>query len=165
MEETEFDPLLAEKKELDIINNNGMFFTVTKRFTGWFSKSKTRSFTITSFPLGVMDRLSGEYINLDLDEELININPLHEVKNLTKAHAYRCAKIVAIAWLNNSPFYPFLVNFLAGYFFMRITPKQLLQLTTIINTMANYGDFTNSIRYLRTARTTKPQLIETNSED
>jgi hypothetical protein len=162
MENLEFDPIAAERKELDLLNNNGMFFSVNKRFTGWLSKKKTREFTIKSFPLGVMDRLSGEYIRLDLDEELININPLYEAKVLTKKNALRCARIVAIAVLSNSPLYAFLVTFLTGYFYMRVTPKQLFQLTGIINGMANYKDFINSIRYLRTQTTTKPQLIEKN---
>ncbi|KAA6441471.1 hypothetical protein FEM33_01680 [Dyadobacter flavalbus] len=160
MEEQDFDQVEAEKRELDILNSKGVAFEVGKRWTGWLSKNKTRTFTIKPHYLGVMDRLSAEFIHLDLDEELIKADTLLEARKLTGRHARRCAKIVAISVLNNNPFYFLLVGFLTGYFMWRIDSRMLFQLTVIINGMNNYKDFIDSIRYLSIARTTKPQLME-----
>ncbi|WP_138481535.1 hypothetical protein [Dyadobacter bucti] len=163
MEEQPFDPREAEQKELDLLNSRGMFFEVPKRWTGSLSKTKLRKFHIKSPPLGVMDRLSDEYIKLDLDEELLEKDPyLKEAKNLTKKHTKRCARIVAIAVLGNSPLFRFIFPFLADYFYWRINSRMLFKLTLIILQMSYYGDFINSIRYLSAARrTTTPQMPET----
>jgi len=160
MEEQEFDPIEAEKKELDILNSNGVSFEVRKRWTGWLSKKKTRTITIKPQCLGVMDRLSAEYIRLDLDEELMKEDSLLAARIMTSKHAKRCAKIVAIAVLNNNPFYGLLIWVLTGYFLWRIDSRMLYQLAVIINGLNNYKDFIGSIRYLSIQRTTKPQLIE-----
>jgi hypothetical protein len=164
MENQEFDPIEAEKIELDILTNKGMSFEIGRRWTKWLSDKQTRTFTIRPLPVGVMDRLTYEYIRLDLDEELLkeeNLLALQEAKLLVHKHAYRCARIVAIAVLNSNPFYWLLVGILSQYFYMRLTSKMLFQVTMIINRMSNYGGFTASIRYLRSARTTRPMTEPT----
>lgn len=169
MEDQDFDPIQAEKKELDILNTKGMEFEVQRRGFGPFGSNKTRKFTIKPLPKGVMHRLSAEYIHLDMDEELIAKDALLQAKKLVNKHAMRCARIVAIAVLNNSRWYHLLVGVLTRYFYMRVTSQTMWQLTVIINQMSNYGSFTNSIRYLSTTRTTlpatEPDLIEQQTED
>jgi len=119
--------------------------------------------------MGVMDRLSYEYIQLHLDENKLKsksvFDSLNEAKITTYKNARRMAKIVAIAVIGNSPWYPLLILFLPGYFYMRINSKKLYQLANIINVQANYPDFIDSTRYFKMSTTTKPQLVEQNEQN
>lgn len=158
-----FDPIESEKKELDLLIRKGMTFEVERRWG-----AGTRKFTIQSPPLAIMDRLSAQYIKLDLDEELMKKNALLEAKHLVGRHARICAKIAAIAVLGRSWKYNFLVSLYAWYFYWRVDSRQLLQLAIIINQMANYTDFIGSIRFLGSVRTTlplDPSRVEEESEE
>ena len=53
---------------------------------------------------------------------------------------------------------------LTRLFAENVKPSKLMQLTLLVNTMSNLGDFMNSIRLISTERTTMPIRIEENNE-
>lgn len=159
MEEQEFDAHEAERRELELLNKNGMTFEVGRRWGKFWGRTKPRTFKIQSFELGVMDRLSAEYHELDMEEELLNQENLiiiGRAKDMVTKQSRRLARIVAIAVIGNNPYFHYMVGPLAEFFYNRIDSAKLFKLTMIINKMANYGDFINSIRFLRSLRTTQP---------
>lgn len=163
-DEQSFDALQAEKNELDLLIDRGVEFTTPRMITGLFSKKKERVHLIQQPYLGTLDRLSAEFIQMDFSETRLKEDPMNESKRLTLANARRCARIVAIAVLNNEFKIRFLTSFLTWYLLWRVTPSKLLQLTLLINSMSNVGDFTASIRLLSVARTTAPDRIEKAAE-
>lgn len=167
MEETlDFDAIKAEQKQIDVLIDSGIKFTVPKRSVfAYFSKSKTRTFEIKQPYLGTLDYLSNEYIKMEFSEERIKLDPLNESKRLSLENAKRCARVVAIAVLNSKLKILLFTRILSHYFLWRITPKKLFELALIINTLANTADFTNSIRWMSVSRTTAPNLIETPDQE
>lgn len=182
---TEEHKIEAEKQELNILVNRGVSFeldrTIYHKQKGLFGRFKKRipvteklKFRIQEPTLSTLDRISAEQIELNIDERIMSSDAgLCEAKKLTKEHARRLAKIVALAVLGQDYVmtiqegsrirYEFddkrLIE-LTDLFFNNIRPSKLMQLTLLVNTMSNLGDFTNSIRLMSGARTTMPIRIE-----
>ena len=163
------DAKKAENNELDRLLETGITFSVSQqvkkyKFPFKFEKKIIeRYFEIHEFTLGVLDRLSKEFIELEIDENEFNedfVNTLTVAHKLTSQHCKRLARITAIAVLGVDYRDAKELKKLTDLFFETITPKKLIQLVQIINTMSNLGDFMNSIRLMSGSRTTKPKLIE-----
>jgi hypothetical protein len=186
---TEQDKIEAEKIELNTLISKGLSFevdrTVYKRekgFLGFFKKRvpeiEKLKFTIQEPTLSTLDRLSAEQIDLRIDESLISgESGISEVKSLAQKHSQRMARIIALAVLGqdyvistsvgSSVRYSYddqKLKELSELFYINIKPSKLIQLTMIINTASNLGDFLNSIRLMSASRTTIPIRIEENKE-
>ena len=165
MENTDFDAQKAEASELDALLERGMRFTVPKKSILRFVGGRERGFYIHQPYLGTLYHLSREFLAMELDEERLAQNPLGEAKSVVQKSARRCARIVAIAILNNRLGIRFLTRPMAWYLLWRINPAKLFQITMLINQINNYADFINSIRYLSIQnRTTSPALMEKKRE-
>lgn len=160
-----FNAIRAERNELDILIDRGMYFTVPMRsLLKYFSKTKERTLIIRAPFVHTQDRLSREFIDMDFSEEALQANPLGESKRLVAKNALRFARIVAIAILNRRWKINLLGPLLAHYLADRITSAKLLQIVLIINQISNTGDFINSIRLTFASRTTIPALMEKKPE-
>lgn len=158
-----FDAIEAEKEEQRILLDRGVKFTVARKSI--FSKmllKKERTFIIKQPFLGTLDYLSAEYLKLEYNEEKLQENPLVEVKLAARRSAKICARIAAIAILNDSFRIRFYTRFLAKYLLWRLTPERLDNLSKLILQMSNYQDFISSIRLMSANRTTAPNLMEKN---
>lgn len=181
----DFDKLEAEKKELNLLIGKGLSFSLNRtiqvrqkgilgRFKKRTTKKETLSFKIEEPTLATLDRLASEQIELDIDEAALS-SPvgLSEARKLTKKHAQRCSKIIAIAVMGGDyltaeqhgvqiKYVPddSKLNELTGIFLHTIKPSKLIHLVKMINLMSNMGDFCNSIRSMSASRTTMPIRIE-----
>ena len=169
--EKDFDAYKAERNELDLLIRKGVKFTTPKKsFLRWFGK-KEREWIINQPFLGTLDRLSALYIEMGIDEkDFIGENALISAKKLTRKTAKLAAKVVAVAVLNDRVQINLYSGILASYFLWRLQPSKLLQICILINSMSNFGDFTNSIRLMSASRTTAPKtpkqdLIEKEQKD
>lgn len=185
MEETKKTPLEQEKEELNALIRKGVSFevkdvevTTTKRFFGLIRRKQlvevTRTFTIEEPTLSTLDRLSSEWIEFAIDEEALKSNDaMVKARTMAHTHSIRCARIVAIAVLGvdrlkctikgGVPHYvedTEKLNALTDLFARTIKPSRLHQFAVLVNSMANLGDFMNSIRLMSTDRTTMPIRIE-----
>lgn len=158
-----------ETREIDILIQKGIEFEVVeqRRVRGsWktFFRPRwveiTHKYHIKEPPLGVLDLLSSEYIQLEHSEQELKQNPLATSKRLVREHAMRVSRIIAIAILGSKSRDKRTVRRLANLMYRSVTPSKLAQLTEIINIMGNYWSFTSSIRSMSSARTTKPSLVE-----
>lgn len=182
--------LTQEQSELNALINRGVRFEVQdvevryKTFLGGILKKKTiepitRSFVIEEPTLGTLDRLSSEWIEMAIDEEAIKGDDgMLQARKMTKRHALRCAKIIALAVLGSDYLIPRIgkggviryiedvtcLDELTSLFARSIKSSELYQLCVLINAMCNLGDFLNSIRLMSADRTTMPIRIEENSE-
>ena len=179
----------AEKQELNRLIDKGVEFdlerTIYVKQNGilWFfkrrvAKKETLKFIISEPTLSTLDRISDEQIELKIDENVMSSDlGVQEAKKMVNQHGRRFARIIALAVLGQD----YLIqrnsggairydkddrrlNELTDLFFHNIKPSKLFQLTVLVNTMSNLGDFTNSIRLMSAARTTMPILVEENSE-
>ena len=161
----EFNALEAEKNEIDILIDRGVSFKTPKRsLLRYLSKKKEREFRIKQPYAGTLDILSGIFLKMEFDEEALSADPLGESKRLAAKSAKLCAKVVAIAVLNDKTMIRLFFRIMTRYFLWRITPSTMLQLALIINQMCNFRDFTSSIRLMSGTRTTKPNPIEQNKK-
>lgn len=175
----------AEKKELNLLINRGASFeverTVYLKPTGLFrlfkkliKSTEKIKFVIKEPTLTTLDLIASEQIDLNIDERVMSSEQgISEAKRLAKDHAKRMAKIVALAVLGQDyviaisegkktryEFDDERLDELTGLFFNNLKPSKLMQLTLLVNTMSNLGDFINSIRLMSGARTTMPIRIE-----
>lgn len=187
---TEQEKLTAEKQELNLLIDRGMSFqverTVYKRPKGIFSgfmkaapEKEVLQFTIQEPTLSTLDRLSVEQIDIVIDEAALKSDvAISEAKKITHEHARRMARIIAIATMGQDYIKAVQTGARVKYerdnqkldeltdlFLQYIKPSQLIQLTLMVNTMSNLGDFINSIRLMSAVRTTMPTLIEENKKD
>lgn len=181
----EAERLEQEKRELNSLINKGYTFEVEdtefrieKRFFGLLKKrvpvKVKRQFRIKEPTLGTLDRLSAEWVEIAIDEEkLKGSDGLKVAKSLANRHAKRCARIVALSVLGSDYLIPkyagnavryteddVRLNELTDLFTRTIKPSRLYELTLLINTISNFGDFLNSIRLMQSERTTAPDLVE-----
>lgn len=164
---TPVDTLTAERNELDVLTGQPVRFRVPMRsILRRFSKTRERAFILEQPYLGTLDRLSAEYIRLELDEDAFNENPFAESKRVVAQNAQRAARIVAIAVLNSHWKIKWLLGIYTRYFLWRINTQKLSELILLIYPMASLVDFTHAIRYLSvTPRTSSPNLVaETTSQ-
>lgn len=182
---TENHKIEAEKQELNLLVNRGISFEVDqityKRRTGFFGRFKKRvavsekvRYEIKEPTLSTLDRVSEEQIKLEIDEKIMSSeNGISEAKQLVSKHSKTLARIVALMVLGQdyvkAIHYPGFIKYkeddkklqeLTDIFFMYVKPSKLMQLTLMVNTMSNLGDFTNSIRLMSGSRTTMPIRIE-----
>lgn len=181
--------LAQERSELNTLINRGVSFDVQdvevvyKRYLWGLIKRKrvaptTRHFVIEEPTLGTLDRLSAEWVEMAIDEEAIKgADGMLQARIMTKKHALRCAKVIAIAVLGSDYLVPRVgkggavkythdtarLDELTALFARSIKPSELYQLCVLINAMCNLGDFLNSIRLMSADRTTVPIRIEGNS--
>ena len=163
MQNNEFDPVQAEKREAALLTGQGLSFEVPKRsFLRFFGKP-TRRFTINESLLGTLYALSAQYLEMDFSELTLQGGygeTLSEIKRQAAINAKRCAQVVAIAYLNSHLSITFFAPFYTHYFLWRLTPKTLSQLTLQILEVANMQDFINSIRLLAIQPRMTAPLIE-----
>lgn len=115
-----------------------------------------------------------------IDEEAIkDKDAMEQARIMTKKHALRCARVLAIAVLGSDYLIPKaskdgIVRYeedtkrldeLTRLFARQIRPSDLYQLYMLLSAMCNLGDFLNSIQLMSANRTTTPNRIEENSED
>jgi hypothetical protein len=166
-QEENFDPVQAERNEINTLTQRGVSFSVEcKSLISKIFRRKERKFLIQQPYLGTLDYLAAEYIQMRYDEEAIKEDWIAEGKRMMKSDAKRCARVVAIAVLNDRWKLKYLIPFFATYFLWRITPEKLSQLTSIILQTSNIVDFIGSIRYLSIKeRMTAPNLVEGTSQE
>lgn len=182
---TDQEKITAERNELNTLINKGVNFdverTIHKRQKGIFGIFKKRipvkellKFTILEPTLSTLDRISEEQIELIIDENIMTTEAgLCEARKFTKKYSRRLARIIAIAVLGQDyimtiqegariryKYDDTKLDQLTDLFLHNIKPSKLMQLTILINTMSNLGDFTNSIRLISASRTTMPIRIE-----
>ena len=139
----------AEQGELDSLIEKGFSFKVKKR-----------EFLVREPYLGTLDRLSDLFIKMDYDITKLDTEFMQESKRMAHASAKMCAKVIAIAVLNNKWKIRLLSGAMYRYFLWNIQPSKLFELTRLINLTCNLRDFTYSIISMSAARTTKPEMIE-----
>lgn len=160
LQDKEFDPIEAEKKEAERLIDKGFPFTVKKQLTGFLSKKKERTFIIKESFLGTRLHISNEFLKLPVDQQKIEENSMNEAKLLSISAAKPASRIIALSVLNNQILIRLFTGILALYFRWRLTPSNLFRLSLIVFEMQNYGDFINSIRFLHATRVTAPTRIE-----
>lgn len=176
--------LQQERQELNALIGKGVSFEVkdiefeTVKRWGFIKrhipKEVTRRFTINEPTLATLDRLSSEWIEFAIDEEVMRSSDgMVAARRYANKHCERCARVVAIAvlgedrlvavpgkggtrWIEDEAE----LERLTRLFLRTIKPSRLYQLYVLINTMCNLGDFLNSIRLMSTDRTTMPNPIE-----
>ena len=182
--------LEQEQSELNALINRGVSFEVQdievqyKSYLWGLFKKKilvpiTRNFVIEEPTLGTLDRLSSEWIEMAIEEETIKgEDGMLQARKMTKKHALRCARVIALAVLGSDLLIPKVskggfvryeedtkrLEELTRLFARQIKPSELYQLYVLINAMCNLGDFLNSIRLMSADRTTIPIRIEENNE-
>ena len=180
----------AEKQELNRLIGKGVTFEVERTirakqhgFLGFFKprfdRKETLTFTIQEPTLSTLDRIADEQIELKIDEKIMSSDiGIQEAKKMVHEHGRRLAKIIAIAVLGQDVLrqvsgiggIKYVYDYkrleeLTELFFHNVKPSKLIQLSILVNTMGNLGDFTNSIRLMSAARTTMPILVGENKED
>lgn len=181
MEETEktnIESLEQERKELRLLINEGVAFTVPYlekvRIGGWWRRlamllfrgqkytfeERQRSFVVKEPTAFTLDRLSAEYIELAIDEAKVKEAPRQEARRLFAKHSRRMARIVAIAVLGNQWEDKKLLNEHTEFFSRWLKNSQLWELVQAIDLTNNLADFINSMRLMSSARTTMPTRIE-----
>lgn len=186
----ESEKINTERQELNLLINKGVSIEVDRTIyvkpKGLFGLLKKRvkqtdkqKFIIQEPTLSVLDLISSEQIELNIDEKEMNSdNALSLAKKLTNEHSRRMARIIAISVLGQDYIIPIQkgsfiqykyddarLKELTNLFFHNIKPSRMMQYVILINTMSNLGDFTNSIRLMSASRTTMPILIEESKKD
>jgi hypothetical protein len=162
-----FDKYSAELSQAALLIEKGVKFKVPKKsILKYFSKSKEREFTIKQPYGGALDMMCYEFLQTQIDEEALKENPLQEAKFLVTKSTKRFANIIAIAVLDSKWKIKLFKGVLAHYFLWRMTPQKMMELSSILIQVCNFGDFINSIRLTSITRTTAPQnLIEEKQAD
>lgn len=174
-----------ERQELNTLISKGVqfdieypVFTPAKGLKRFFAKPakkiKKEVFTIQEPTLSTLDRISAEQIELRIDENIMTTEKgIQEAKRFAHEHGRRLSRILALAVMGEDYAIPATLgsrtrytyddkrlNELTELFFTYLKPSKLIQLTILVNTMSNLGDFTNSIRLMSASRTTMPIRIE-----
>lgn len=168
--------LNAERSELSRIISEGFDFSVEAEVVervpwgpwGLLRRRKAvrrkYDFHIPEPTLGMLDRMSREWIELAIeDESMKGLDEMSKARRWVAKDARRCARIVAIA-VSEREATKERLDELTDLFMNTIRPSQLYQLMVYISLTNNLGDFSNSIRLMCASRTTMPTRIEDTGE-
>lgn len=177
-----------ERKEVNFLIQNGLPFTIKvkekqvkkKYLFGLIKryqlKEVERNFIIKEPTLAVLDRLSKEWIEMSIDERLLqNENVLNVSKKYVMRNIERASRVIALAVLGEDYFICHTVGNQISYktnekelqdltnlFKQYIKPSDLYTIYEAINITSNLADFLTAIRLMSAERTTKPQRIAEN---
>lgn len=177
--------LEMEREELNILIKKGVKFSVThkvrrrrKGIKGLFQRPQVTTvkedFEIQEPTLSVLDRLSAIWVEMGMNEENLTAGgaeTLAEAKRIVNDNAKRMARIVAIAVLGEDYHITEIgaggrvkqynddkeLDRLTALFFHTIKPSKLVGLSEAVTSVSNLGDFINSMRLMKGARTTQPR--------
>lgn len=174
------EELEMEQSELNLLLEKGVRFEVEERirekkkgFAGALGMThivtRTNSYMMKEFTLGVLDLLSAIWIKMHPKEDVIKqggLLAINEGERLVHEHSSDCARVVAIAVMGEDCF-DILPNNervckdreiekLARQFKHSIKPSKLKQLTDVIVSISNLADFINSIQLMHATRTSQP---------
>lgn len=152
-----------ERGELDLLTGRGFGFSVG-------AGKRKRTFTIQEPTVWTLDCLSALSIDMEMDENLLKDEDgyLNESRKLIRKHAFRMARVIAVAVAGDTySFFPAVrwarrlfhrarVNRLTRLFYHTLTPSKIKDLSVYILAISNMADFINSMRLLSGARTTLP---------
>jgi hypothetical protein len=155
-----------EESELDTLIEQGVTFTIPKRSLLRYLGKPERTFLLRQPYLRTLDRLSKEWIKIDVSLDKLREDFVAEGKQMALQHAIRYSRIIAISYLNSEWKIRLFGWLVAYYFSCRITPQKLLSLTLLINETSNLVDFINSTRLMSANRaTTTPARVENLPEE
>lgn len=161
------EALKMEMEQINSLINKGIDLSVPT--SGWLDRlwyGKERTFTLTELVYGALDLIAAETIHMRLNEEDLSNN--HKRMELISAHSLRCARIVAMAILNEKCsvrvgskriINHVRIDTLAGYLADRITPSKMSEIIGVIMQLINQPDFIGSIALLTgiLRRTSQPR--------
>lgn len=163
---SESESTQLQEKELDTLLEQGVTFTLPKRSILRRFGPPERTFLLRQPYLRTMDRLSLEWLKIDVSLENLKSDWVAEGKQLAAKHALRMARIIAVAYLNSEWKIKLFGWLIAYYFSCRITPQKLLSLTILINETSNLVDFIGSTRLMSANQpTTTPARVEKTPEE
>ena len=180
----------TEKDEIKRLNDLGIEFTVRhkkrartglkrtiwkriKEALGFGCETEVKevetTYRVKEPTLAVLDLLSADFVNLEIEEEEIragNTRTLAAAKRMANKYAYTCARIAAIATLGEECFTLSEDGFYetnskairerSDLFYHCVTPEKLMALTNLITGACDLGNFISSIILLSASRTTAP---------
>jgi len=112
-------------------------FTVEKnRISRYFSKTKTRTFTLKPAVLGTLGRLCRVDYLMDVFNPEATLTP------------WQNAKVVSIGLLNGQFKMLFTVRLIAAYLLWKLKPEQLKILHEVVIQLANFPDFIAATQFL-----------------
>lgn len=125
-----------------------------------------RTYKIKEISLGMLDAISALRLQMDIDENSMEKDPIAENNRSIHANAKLAAQVVAIGVLGwGSLKRRLLKRILARRLYERLTPATLFESVVAIIKLSNAADFTNSIRLMSgmkiTAPNPDPNLVET----
>jgi len=154
-----------EQQELNLLIERGYQFTipvfVRKRFK---VVKEQRTYIIKEPTLAVLDVISEVSLKLDINEKSLNDNPIYEARRLATKNAALMARVIALAVVGEDYFVSVgrkiqynesEVKKLTKIFYTTLKPSDLRKLCEVITSIANLGDFLNSMRLTSGARTTR----------
>ncbi|CCG98376.1 hypothetical protein FAES_0363 [Fibrella aestuarina BUZ 2] len=152
------DEAATEQRQLATLLQNGLTISTPKRSLLRYFGAKERTWHLKQPYLGTLEYLIREMSQLeDLTDQAGVIDRQRLAQ--TPKNFQRCARIVAIAILDNWWGLTFLTPFMSRYLANRITPDELIALVGIINHMANYPAFIGAIELMKVApRITQPSV-------
>lgn len=148
------DKNLQEELENNILIDKGFIFS-TPFFLG-----RKKKWHVKPLRLGALDEISSVLLKMKLNEDELQENPLGQYKHVIKDNATLCAEVVAVSVLGKKWRIRLFKKALTSYFKWNLTPSQIATYYLKIITMADMGNFINSIRLMSGATTTKPNQIE-----
>lgn len=154
-----------EQNELNLLIERGYKFTIPVFVRNWFKVEKqNKTFNIKEPTLAVLDVISEVALKLEINEKKLNENTINEARKIATDNAVLMARIVALAVVGEDYFVSVgrkiqynekEVKKLTKIFYTTLKPSDLINICQVITSIANLGDFLNSMRLIRGTRTTR----------
>lgn len=126
---------------------------------------KKKLYIIVKQPhLGTLYRISGMYLNMNMDIEKLENISMHDGYQLFNDHAKTICKIIAAVVLRGNCKYRLFGKIVAGYILRHSTPKELCTLLYTIMLFSGIADFCNIIRLTSTMKMTTPRNLSQNEK-
>ncbi|WP_284464902.1 hypothetical protein [Chryseobacterium sp.] len=153
----EEEKIIAEEKELKVLNNTG--FAVKTIFWG-----KEMTWIVKKIPLRVMFAQSYRFFKLKVSQDKTENEDFQEILNSqfnsVIDNSKLCAEIIAITILGTKWNNWIFRKILTEHLFSNINSRELLEFTQNVLSMNDYQSFTISTTLLSAVRVTNPMRVE-----
>lgn len=151
-----------EQKSVNLLLERGVqVFAKAPLFLRLFRK-KTVGFVVNSPTARTLIKIAGE--SLTISQEVNKELSLQEATQLLFLHGKTISRIVALAILNSNLLQWLFTRHLAAFLNNRVSATGLCNMYAIIMLFGGIEDFTNTIRFIKENRITKPMINQSQKE-
>ncbi|MDD4819831.1 MAG: hypothetical protein PHD21_03230 [Flavobacteriales bacterium] len=151
---TEREKKQSQKRAVEALLEKGIDIEIKHRSILRYIVPKTK-WHVSPPTLGVLYGMAGEFAQMEMEEEKIDLQPLNYGFALARENAENLSRALAVSFIGGRMSMGIVGRLVARYLMWHMTPAEMFAAVVSVITMSGTADFINSIRLIKGIRLTE----------